>query len=127
MRERYLSGAEVIGMLAQLGIPEGESVALLQAQDIPALKGRIKKAWHARAFTLHPDRGGDAEEFKRLAAIYSMLQKVHWVQAAPRPPRMGGIFDGSPVRIEVVFSGGGWTTYTSAGFSTTSWHRTGGF
>ncbi len=36
----------------------------------------IQAVWRAMAKELHPDRGGDAEEFKRVKAAYEKLTKV---------------------------------------------------
>jgi hypothetical protein len=39
------------------------------------LKADVKKAYRRRAIELHPDKGGDAEQFKVLAAAYSQIEK----------------------------------------------------
>lgn len=36
----------------------------------------IKAVWREMARTLHPDRGGDEEQFKRVQAAYEKLSKV---------------------------------------------------
>ena len=39
-----------------------------------ASAGEIKKAFHKRALKAHPDKGGDATEFKRLQEAYDVLK-----------------------------------------------------
>lgn len=38
-----------------------------------ATKGEVKGRWVNLAMDLHPDRGGDAKEFKRMNIIYKRL------------------------------------------------------
>lgn len=48
-----------------------------------ASRAEIKRAWRRRAFELHPDRGGDVEEFKKVLEAYEFL--VSRRQTSPRP------------------------------------------
>lgn len=113
-RERIFSVHEVIGMLGQFGIGREEAIALLRAQDMPALQKRLKEGWHKLAFQLHPDRGGDGEEFKRLSALYDALEKIQPVrEPVARPTFWPGVtvvtvsFDGSS-----IYHQGTWNTGT---------------
>lgn len=52
-----------------------------------ATKDEIRKAYKAKAAASHPDRGGDPEEFKRVAQAYSILsdadKKTAYDQGGP--------------------------------------------
>jgi len=42
-RERVYSTRDMVEMLGQFGIERGEAIMLLRAQDMPALKRRLKE------------------------------------------------------------------------------------
>lgn len=103
---RQMRIGDAVRMLERFGIPATEALALLQARDVPALQARIKVAWKKRAFEAHPDRGGDEEAFKRLAAEYEALMSLR-----PALP---------PPAVRVIWFGGGaspWGDVTSASAS----------
>ena len=45
-----------------------------------ATTGEIKKAYHKLALVEHPDKGGDAEKFKKIQAAYEVQfsQFIHY-------------------------------------------------
>lgn len=52
-----------------------EALKMLKlTEKTPPLK-TIKKRYHAMALKLHPDKGGDEEEFKKINAAYTLLTK----------------------------------------------------
>lgn len=102
-RGKIYSAGDIVRMLARFGIEPAEAQRLLISRDMPALKKRLKECWHKIAFDLHPDRGGDAEQFKEMSALYVLLRTL--CPAEP-PPVRGGIYDGSPVHVTVTFAHG---------------------
>jgi hypothetical protein len=115
---------DVIRWFAALGIAANVVAARLKGRDIHAARKGLKslqleahRRWKERAFDLHPDRGGNEEEFKKLKEIHDQIQSLNL-----QPPRPQPQF----IRI-VVQHGGAWspnsttsttgsTTYTSTGF-----------
>lgn len=55
-----------------------EAYAKLEIK-FPSTQEEVKKAFHRLAHIHHPDKGGDAEEFKRINAAYTFLmQRGYW-------------------------------------------------
>lgn len=48
------------------------------------LAATAKRAYRRHAKTAHPDKGGDAEAFRRLTAAYDLIKA--WCDAPPAPP-----------------------------------------
>jgi len=80
----YLANPEIVvrDPAKVLGIPYGSD------------SGTIKRAFRARAFATHPDRGGDPEEFLEVNTAYQMILAGDWGEAAevhrkkqPRKPK----------------------------------------
>lgn len=64
-------------------IKGGASTVDNEYYDILGLKRRatesdIKKAYRTKAMDKHPDRGGDAEEFKKLAEAYEVFASLFY-------------------------------------------------
>ncbi|KAK7253919.1 DnaJ molecular chaperone [Aureococcus anophagefferens] len=53
----------------------------------------IRRAYKLRAAKAHPDHGGDAEEFKRVAAAYAALPEGDW---KARRRALAGLIGGAP-------------------------------
>jgi len=122
-RERVYSTRDMVEMLGQFGIERGEAIMLLRAQDMPALKRRLKEGWRKLAFKLHPDRGGDGEKFKQLSALYDALGQIQPV-AEPAATLLGPF----GVTVVTVSFGGStvyhrptWNSGTGWGSGTGSW------
>lgn len=111
------------------GVPQEELLRLQDAKSkeemeevLDHLKRLTKVIWKKRAMELHPDRGGDLEEMKKLNALWNTVKGLK-VKATP-PPVMR-----VPVTFVLVnFYGSATTTqYTpTGGFSfypggTTTW------
>jgi hypothetical protein len=114
-QERIYSAQKIVEALGQFGIEPKEAVALLHAQDMPALQRRLKEEWHKLAFRLHPDRGGDEAAFKRLSALYDALEKLRPVRvAAPQPMDFGVVvvvgFDGATIYHRPIWGSSSTTT-----------------
>ena len=53
-----------------------EALKILKLKDSDTLTTtNIKKTYYAMALKLHPDKGGDEEEFKKINAAYTLLTK----------------------------------------------------
>ena len=53
-----------------------EALKILNLKDSGTLTTtKIKKTYYAMALKLHPDKGGDEEEFKKINAAYTLLTK----------------------------------------------------
>jgi len=79
-----LSEKEVSEMLTQfwekyLAIEEkSESIQILQLQGIDVLsKEIVKKQFNRLALKLHPDKGGNQDEFDQLKKAYNSLKKLY--------------------------------------------------
>jgi len=79
-----LSEKEVSDMLTQfwekyLAIEEkAESIQILELQDEDVLSiGVIKKRFNQLALKLHPDKGGNQDDFDRLKKAYNSLRKIY--------------------------------------------------
>lgn len=74
-------------------------------------QGEIKKAFRQLSLKHHPDRGGDAEEFKKINEAYSTLgdvEKKRMYDMQKNNPFMGGINGGDGMdEIFKMFFGGG--------------------
>jgi len=122
-RERVYSTRDMVEMLGQFGIERGEAIMLLRAQDMPALKRRLKEGWRKLAFKLHPDRGGDGEKFKQLSALYDALGQIQPVAE----PVMQSPFGPGVEVVTVVYDGSvlyqhtNWNSGTGWGSGTGSW------
>lgn len=64
---RARSGFAAASDLAVLGLPSGSDHG----------PEKIKAAYRRRVFELHPDRGGNEAEFKRLRPVYERLMRAH--------------------------------------------------
>lgn len=47
----------------------------------------IKRAFHKLAHIHHPDKGGDAEKFKKISAAWAWMKENHVEQKAQEPRR----------------------------------------
>jgi hypothetical protein len=92
----------MVEMLGQFGIEKAEALTLLRAQDVSMLRQRLKEGWHKLAFKLHPDRGGDGEAFKKLSALYDLLEKI---QPVAVPVVQQSIFGPGVEVVTVSFDG----------------------
>jgi hypothetical protein len=52
------------------------------------LKSEIKNRFRHSALTLHPDKGGNAEEFKKLSDAYTTILKNFRIRYQPPVPQM---------------------------------------
>jgi len=92
-RRRPPSQADLLAAFAALGIaPQYVNQKLNSAvsraefrKQFEALQEEARLAWRKRAFALHPDRGGDENEFKRVKELYELIERVGLVP--PPPPR----------------------------------------
>jgi hypothetical protein len=120
---------ELAEVAARLGVTEAALAACVQAssldqarQNLDAFRDRVKAAWRKLAFELHPDRGGDAEAFKKLAGAWAEIEKfLGALQVDNRPPAPPP----PPVRVVFVGFGGGFHPFSTGTGTTTS--ATGGF
>ena len=129
---RPLSKAEILGAFVALGMSAQYVDAKLSAprsmpeavKILEALKEEAKQAWRKIAFKLHPDRGGDEDEFKRVKESYDLIVELH---AGPPPrPRPRPMW-GPTVVIHMNFGCGGSTggfssTTTSTNSTTGGWY-----
>lgn len=128
---RPLSKAEILGAFVALGMSAQYVDAKLSAprslqeavKTLEVLKGEAKQAWRKLAFDLHPDRGGDENEFKKVKESYDLIVELH---AGPPPrPKPRPVW-GPTVVIHMNFSGGVATGgYSSS--STSTYTSTGGW
>ncbi len=89
---RNPSHADFETALVDLGAPIAELNGALSRPQSPAdaeqkladYKACVRRAWKKRAFELHPDRGGDAEQFKRMSATVDVVQALT-LRARRRP------------------------------------------
>lgn len=123
LRKRNYSLEDVTLMLREFGVdfrarwhnvqnPQKAQVVFSEAiQD-------AKKEYKRLALVHHPDRGGDAEEFKRISTLWGILEKLNPIPEQPRPVVM-------PMSIVVHYYGGTGstsTTYTNTSTSSaTGW------
>ncbi len=66
---------EVAQVARSLGFTPEALRACVTQQQADQLLDQIKKAYRRRAAILHPDHGGDTEEFKLLTVAYSQAEK----------------------------------------------------
>lgn len=52
-----------------------EAFKILKLTEKSPTRTTIKKKYYAMALKLHPDKGGDEEEFKKINAAYTLLTK----------------------------------------------------
>ena len=52
-----------------------EAFKILKLTEKSPTQTTIKKKYYAMALKLHPDKGGDEEEFKKINAAYTLLTK----------------------------------------------------
>ena len=52
-----------------------EAFKILKLTEKSPIRTTIKKKYYAMALKLHPDKGGDEEEFKKINAAYTLLTK----------------------------------------------------
>lgn len=69
---RRVPSAAAAVMLGRLALAAEDPYSVLGVSR-SATKDEIRKAYKSKAAASHPDRGGDAEEFKRVAQAYSIL------------------------------------------------------
>ena len=83
-------------------------------------QGEIKKAFRRLSLKHHPDRGGDAEEFKKINAAYETLGDVEkkrmYDMQKNNPFMRGGIpghngVDGMDDIFKMFFGGGNFVKY----------------
>lgn len=77
--------------------------------DSNSSQGVIKKAFRKLSLTHHPDRGGDAEEFKKINEAYSTLsdvEKKRVYDMKKNNPFMSGGGDGVDEIFKMFFGGG---------------------
>ena len=74
-------GVDMMGSLRPARTP-GEAQAIYER-----VKKEAKANWRTMAFKLHPDRGGDVEEFKRMSGLWTELSglKVQFQAPMPKP------------------------------------------
>ena len=80
--------------------------------DRNASQDDIRRAYKKRAAKAHPDHGGDAEEFKRLAAAYATLNAYVWLLAALYAPPLRAVFGAAGATGSGAAGpapGGGWS------------------
>lgn len=116
----------VAGMFMALGVNLNALLAGAKSpHDALAIFDRAKESakrnYRKLAFKLHPDRGGDETEFKKLNALWSTLEKVRPVLRSPQPVAQVIIVGPSPFHSSDTTTS---TTYTTYGSSVTG---TGGF
>ena len=81
--------------------------------DRNATTAEIRKAFKKKAMVMHPDKGGDPEQFKELAQAYEILnnedkRKVYDKYGMDGIKEGGGVQTGSPFDIfENLFGMGG--------------------
>lgn len=129
---RPLTKAEILGAFAALGMAAqyvdqklGTAKDFAEfAKRLEELKEEAKKAWRKLAFDLHPDRGGDEERFKKVAAYHEMIEGL---QAGPPPRPRPMPMQGPMIVINMNFGGGfsGFTS-TNATTGTNTYTSTGG-
>lgn len=77
-----------------------------------ASKEEIKKAFHRLAHIHHPDKGGDAEKFKKISAAYAELKDLpEYVPQAYQNPNDTTHYN--PITVDqhnvfVFFNGSAW-------------------
>lgn len=113
---------EVNQICKTLNIPDNIRNQFLEKptqENLDKLKEEAKRCWKRAAFELHPDRGGDAEEFKQALAQHETLQALRLPSPHMLRPRQ---VRQSVVVIHVGYTGYSTTTsYTSTGGNWTVW------
>jgi DnaJ-class molecular chaperone len=80
-----------------------ECCKLLQIEKDCSDRGAIEKAYKARALACHPDKGGDAESFKRLQDAHRvMLRHAHQTQWATSSSAYGAGLPTEALKIQDV-------------------------
>jgi len=96
-----------------LGLTPQALRACASAEDIDQLKKDVKRAYRQRALATHPDRGGNEDEFKQLAAAYSQIEGyLDNISAAPRPKVQISIVDEMVTAAVTLHFGNDWWTRT---------------
>lgn len=96
----------------QSGAIDNDKLYELLETDKSATTAEIKKAYRKVAMKKHPDKGGDAEEFKLVNEAYGILSDEEKRKAYDKYG-MEGVKDGAPARtggfddIFSAFFGGG--------------------
>lgn len=107
-----MNSVQVIMLFREFGIDiRNRSVSVRSFEKLQEVvdqaKIDAKKEFKKLAMVHHPDRGGDAEEFKRISSMYEMIEKLKIVKPKPKP-RM----------VSITFTGG--YPYSSTTTSTTT-------
>lgn len=112
-RNRAFSFESVVALFVLLGMDAARVADELRADHLDALKAEAKKQWKQRAFSLHPDRGGDESEFKRVAEAHETIQALVPVQSQviQAPVVRGPAWRG----VTIIFGGGASTGTTTTG------------
>lgn len=124
MRKRQYTVNDIVCWFAAFGVTTNAVMAQLNVRNIHAarkglesLQSEVHRRWKERAFDLHPDRGGDEEEFKRLKEIHDQIQSLNLQPIQPRPQF---------VHV-VVYPGGAWSSNSTASTSSSTYTSTGFF
>jgi hypothetical protein len=108
-------------MCARLGVPSQEVARCFGSCDLAGLKAAVKAAWRAKALELHPDWGGDEDEFKVCSDIVDRINAIG--QLVRQPPRPGF----RTIVVRRYCSYGFDQDSTSTQTSTGGWSWSGGF
>lgn len=108
-------------ILESFDVPSSELMRLQSARSIPEaqevfddLKKQAKVNWKKKAMELHPDRGGDIEEMKKLNALWNRVKGLRII------PHQRPVFQPAVVRVYVNYNTWGGTG-TSTTTTTGSW------
>lgn len=91
-KDRNYSPQEILHLFHTIGIAVNEVTHKLFKAPTPQaaqeglkeLQAQAKQHWLDKAFTLHPDRGGDEEQFKSLKQVHDAIQDLN-IRIAPKP------------------------------------------